>query len=32
MKKRNELYWGDNERIKRSEEIRRKYEIKEAEK
>jgi len=25
MNKKNELYWGDKERIKRSEEIRRKY-------
>ena len=29
MNKRNDLYWGDKERIKRDEEIRRKYEKKE---
>jgi len=29
MGKRNEVYWGDLERIKRNEEIRRIYEKKE---
>ena len=29
MNKRNDLYWGDKERIRRAEEIRRKYEKKE---
>jgi hypothetical protein len=29
MNKKNDLYWGDKERIKRDEEIRRKYEKKE---
>jgi len=26
MNKKNDLYWGDKERIRRNEEIRRKYE------
>jgi len=30
MNERNELYWGDKERIKKNVEIRRKYEKKEA--
>lgn len=29
MNKRDKLYWGDKERIKRDEEIRRKYKKKE---
>ena len=29
MDKRDDLYWGDKERIRRNEEIRRKYEKKE---
>jgi hypothetical protein len=29
MEKNKEFYWGDKERIKRDEEIRRKYEKKE---
>jgi len=29
MNKKSELYWGDKKRIKRNEEIRRKYNIKE---
>ena len=28
MDKKNDLYWGDKKRIKRNEEIRRKYEKK----